>query len=154
MPSLFVGHGAPLLAVDSVLGEPLRQLGRQLRRPRAILAVSAHWEESPLTLGTTEQRELIYDFSGFPEELYRVRYPAPGAPWLADRIEALLPDRPPKRSQRGLDHGVWTPLVHLYPDADVPVLQLSMPRSDSADALFELGKALAPLRDEGVLILG
>jgi 4,5-DOPA dioxygenase extradiol len=154
IPSLFLGHGAPLLALDASLGEPLRRLGERLPRPRGILAVSAHWEESPLTLGTTEARELIYDFSGFPEALYRVRYPAPGAPWLADRVFALLKDRAPRRSQRGLDHGVWTPLVHLYPSADVPLLQISMPRSDSPADLFELGRALAPLRDEGVLILG
>jgi 4,5-DOPA dioxygenase extradiol len=154
MPSLFVAHGAPLLALDPELGRPLRELAARLPRPRAILAVSAHWEEAPLTLGATETTGLIYDFSGFPQQLYRVRYPAPGAPWLADRVLALLADRAPRRSQRGLDHGVWTPLVHLYPDADVPVLQLSMPRSDSPVGLFELGHALAPLRDESVLILG
>jgi 4,5-DOPA dioxygenase extradiol len=154
MPSLFVGHGAPLLALDAALGAPLRTLGQRLPRPRGILAVSAHWEDSPLTLGATGTRELIYDFSGFPEALQQVRYPAPGAPWLAERVDAVLADRAPKRSERGWDHGVWTPLVHLYPAADVPLLQISMPRSDSPAALFELGRALAPLRDEGVLVLG
>jgi len=154
LPSIFVAHGAPLLALDPALGEPLDRWGRVLPRPRAILAISAHWEDAPLTLGATETRPLVYDFFGFPEELYRVGYPAPGAGWLADRVEALVAQRGVRRSQRGLDHGVWTPLVHLYPQADVPVLQLSMPATESAAALFELGRSLAPLRDEGVLILG
>jgi 4,5-DOPA dioxygenase extradiol len=154
LPSIFVAHGAPLLALDRELGEPLRRWGEALGKPRAILALSAHWEDAPLTFGATETVPLIYDFSGFPQELYQVRYPAPGAPWLADRVDALLTGREPRRSTRGLDHGVWTPLVHLYPDADVPVLQLSMPRPFSSADLFELGRALAPLRDEAVLVLG
>jgi 4,5-DOPA dioxygenase extradiol len=154
MPSIFVAHGAPFLAVDPARGEPLVRWGEALPRPTAILALSAHWEEAPLTLGTTDARELLYDFSGFPEELYRVRYPAPGAPWLARRVLELLGGRTVQGGDRGLDHGVWTPLVHLYPRADVPVLQLSMPHSDSAAELFELGRALAPLRELGVLILG
>src|SRR5262245_41764410 len=93
MPSLFIGHGAPTLALDLQAGRPLRLLAERLPRPRAILAVSAHWEDTPLTLGATETRDLIYDFSGFGHELHEVRYPAPGAPWLADRIEALLAPR-------------------------------------------------------------
>lgn len=154
LPTIFVAHGAPYLAVDAVRGEPLRRWGQELPRPRAILAISAHWEDAPLRLGTTEARDLVYDFSGFPDELYHVRYPAPGAPWLAERVAALLPGREVRRSDRGLDHGVWTPLVHLFPAAEVPVLQLSMPRSLSAQELFDVGRALQPLRDEGVLILG
>lgn len=154
MPAVFVAHGAPLLAIDPRRGEPLRNWSAALPRPRAILAVSAHWEDAPLRLGASEPRELVYDFTGFPDELYRVRYPCPGAAALADRVEALLSARAPVRTERGLDHGVWTPLVHLYPGADVPVLQLSMPRSDTPRALFELGRALAPLREEGVLLLG
>jgi 4,5-DOPA dioxygenase extradiol len=153
-PSLFVAHGAPLLAIDPARGEPLRRWGEALPRPSAILAVSAHWEEAPLTVGTTERRDLVYDFSGFPRELYDVRYQSPGAPALAERVLALLEPRPVLRSERGLDHGVWTPLVHLFPAADVPVLQLSMPASATAAELFELGRSLAPLRDKGVLILG
>lgn len=154
MPSIFVAHGAPFLAVDPQRGEPLVRWGEALPRPSAILAVSAHWEDAPLALGATLTRELVYDFSGFPEELYRVRYPAPGAPWLARRVLELLGGRTVLGGDRGLDHGVWTPLVHLYPDADVPVLQLSMPATGSAGDLFELGRSLAPLRAEGVLILG
>ena len=151
---IFVPHGAPFLAVDAELGAPLAAWGKALPRPAAILAVSAHWEDAPLTLGATETRDLVYDFWGFPDELYRVRYAAPGAPALADRVVALLEGHEVRRSQRGLDHGVWTPLVHLFPAADIPVLQLSMPRPASATDLFAIGKALAPLREEGVLILG
>lgn len=154
LPCVFVAHGAPLLAIDPVLGEPLRRWSQMLPRPRAILAVSAHWEDAPLTLGATFTTELVYDFYGFPEELYRVRYQAPGTPWLAERVNALVGRRDFRQSERGLDHGVWTPLVHLYPEADVPVLQLSMPRTDSAAELFALGRSLVPLRDEGVLVLG
>jgi len=154
LPAIFVPHGAPFLAVDPVLGAPLAAWGGALPRPIAILAISAHWEDAPLTLGATTVRDLVYDFWGFPEELYRVRYPAPAAPALADRVEALLAGREVVRSGRGLDHGVWTPLVHLFPAADVPVLQLSMPRSAAAAELFAIGQALTPLRDEGVLILG
>lgn len=154
LPSVFVAHGAPYLAVDAVRGEPLQRWGQELPRPHAILAISAHWEDAPLTLGTTGARDLVYDFWGFPDELYQVRYPAPGAPWLAERVAELLPGREVRRSERGLDHGVWTPLVHLFPAADVPVLQLSMPATDSASQLFDVGRALQPLRDEGVLILG
>jgi 4,5-DOPA dioxygenase extradiol len=153
-PVVFVAHGAPFLAVDPRLGAPLATWAKTLTRPAAILAVSAHWEDAPLTLGTTEPRGLVYDFWGFPEELYRVRYPAPGAPALAERVAALLAGREVVRGNRGLDHGVWTPLVHLFPAADVPVLQLSMPRSLSATDLFAIGEALAPLRDEGILIMG
>lgn len=153
-PVIFVPHGAPFLAVDAKLGAPLAAWAKALPRPLAILAVSAHWEDAPLTLGATEPRDLVYDFWGFPDELYRVRYPAPAAPGLADRVVALLAGHDVRRSNRGLDHGVWTPLVHLFPAADVPVLQLSMPRPAVPAELFAIGKALAPLRDEGVLILG
>ena len=153
-PVGFVAHGAPLLAADAALGEPFRRWGTALPRPSAILVISAHFERTPLTIGATETRELLYDFTGFPEELYQVRYPAPGAPGLAGRVEQLLAGREIARSDRPLDHGVWTPLVHLAPAADIPVLEISMPRTDSAQQLFETGQRLAPLRAEGVFILG
>ena len=153
MPVGFVGHGAPLLALDAAKGAPLRAWGAALPIPRAVLVISAHWERSPTTIGTTETRPLVYDFGGFPQALYEVQYAAPGAPWLADRIDSLF-GAPSLRSPRGLDHGVWTPLVHLFADATVPVLQLSMPSSEGARALFDLGRRLAPLRDEGVFVLG
>lgn len=152
MPVVFVGHGAPLLAVDAAKGEPLRTWGAALPRPRAVLVLSAHWEASPPTVGATQKRPLVYDFSGFPKALYEVQYPAPGAPELAARVAGLLPEIA-QRPERGLDHGVWTPLVWMFPRPDVPVLQLSLPGSDP-QTLAELGVRLAPLRDEGVLIVG
>lgn len=154
MPALFVAHGAPTLALDPERGSDFRRWGQALGKPRALLIVSAHWEGAPVTLGATEQRELIYDFYGFPDPLYRVRYPSPGAPELARRIEALLGSGVRREPTRGLDHGVWVPLVHLFPNADVPVLQLSMPSARGAKELFALGQRLAPLRDEGILIAG
>lgn len=159
MPSAFVGHGSPMSMVDARAGEPWRRWGEALYAtggtPRAILVVSAHWEQFPFTLGTTKTEPLLYDFFGFPDELYAVRYPAPGAPALADQVERMLRpvfgvDREPERA---LDHGVFSPLVWLRPKADVPVLQLSIPSHDPK-VLFAAGRALAPLRREGVLVLG
>jgi 4,5-DOPA dioxygenase extradiol len=152
LPAGFVGHGAPLLALDAEKGAPLRAWGAQVGRPRAVLVVSAHWEAAPVALGATETRPLVYDFGGFPRALYEVQYAAPGAPELAARVDALL-GAPARRTERGLDHGAWTPLVHLFPAADVPVLQLSLPSREGPRALFELGRRLAPLRDEGVFVL-
>lgn len=155
-PALFIGHGAPTLALDPVKGAPLAALGQALpETPRAILTVSAHWEAAPATLGSTETQALIYDFYGFAQALYEVDYPAPGAPWLAERVLGLL-ERDEVRSDptRGLDHGTWTPLVHLRPEADVPVLQLSLPSRLGAEGVFDLGRKLAALRDEGVLLIG
>jgi 4,5-DOPA dioxygenase extradiol len=152
LPIAFVGHGAPLLALDPVKGAPLRAWGDALGRPRAVLALSAHWERAPVTSGATEACPLVYDFGGFPRALYEVQYGAPGAPWLLDRVQGAL-GAPVLRTTRGLDHGVWTPLVHLFPDASVPVLQVSMPSAGGPRALFALGARLAPLRDEGVLLL-
>lgn len=128
--------------------------GRGLSRPAALLVVSAHWEAAPATIGTVETRPLIYDFSGFPRPLYEMSYAAPGAPELAERVVALLDNDVTRRASRGWDHGVWTPLVHLFPEADVPLLQLSLPLARGGAGVFELGKRLAPLRDEGVLIIG
>jgi 4,5-DOPA dioxygenase extradiol len=118
--------------------------------------ISAHWEERPATLGATSQVPLVYDFYGFPERYYRMRYPCPGAPALAARVRGLLRSKGidcAADPARGLDHGAYVPLVAMYPAADVPVLQVSMPRLDPGE-LFELGRALAPLRDEGVLVFG
>lgn len=154
LPVLFVAHGSPMLALDPDAGAPLAAWRRSLPRPRAILVISAHFERAPLTLTSLGSQPLVYDFGGFPEALYRVQYPAPGSPWLAERVLALLAGREVVQSDRGLDHGAWTVLAHLYPAADVPVLELSMPRTDRAPALIDMGRALAPLRDEGVLIMG
>ena len=155
MPALYLGHGAPTLLDDERWPVELAAWARALPRPRAILTVSAHWQSAPLTLGATTPTPLVYDFYGFPERYYRVRYDSPGAPDLAARVKALMPpgEEVAERPDRGLDHGAYIPLIPMYPEADIPVLQVSMP--DLAPAhLFELGRRLSPLRDEGVLIMG
>jgi 4,5-DOPA dioxygenase extradiol len=152
MPTIYLSHGAPPLADDPIWPGQLAAWSAGLPRPTAILMVSAHWEDAPLALGATETRPLVYDFGGFPQHYYEVQYAAPGAPSLAARVRALVgnaQDVP----DRGLDHGAYVPLVEMYPEADVPVLQISMPTLDPV-RLYELGRRLAPLRDEGVLIVG
>jgi 4,5-DOPA dioxygenase extradiol len=156
MPVLYLSHGAPPLADDHVWTAELARWSAGLPRPTAILIVSAHWEEAPLSLGATTPVPLVYDFWGFPEKYYRVTYPAPGAPRLADAVRKLLStpqhavhDAP----DRGLDHGAYVPLVEMFPAADIPTLQISMPTLNPRD-LFEIGRKLAPLRDEGALIIG
>jgi 4,5-DOPA dioxygenase extradiol len=155
MPVGFIGHGNPLNVAIEARHEPWRRWATSLPRPRSILTISAHWEDSPVTIGRTRDHdELVYDFYGFPSFMYELRYPAPGAPALADRVEALVGPRfPVLRSDRGIDHGAWCPLKRMYPEADVPLLQLSMPARMTEEELFALGRELAPLRDEGVFIL-
>jgi 4,5-DOPA dioxygenase extradiol len=155
LPALFVAHGAPPLLDDASWVRELGDWSSTFARPKAILMVSAHWEERPTTLGATRTVPLIYDFYGFPEHYYRQQYAAPGAPELAARIRSMLKgehvvaDDP----ERGLDHGAYVPLVAMYRQADIPVLQMSLP-SENPKELFALGRALRPLRDEGVLIVG
>ena len=155
MPVLFLAHGSPMLLDDAGWMNELATWGAGLPRPKAILMVSAHWLDAPMTIGATETAPLIYDFYGFPKRYYEVRYPAPGAPALATRVRALLSVASPVASAptRGLDHGAYVPLVAMFPQADVPVLQVSLPTLDPGP-LLALGRALAPLRDEGVLIVG
>ncbi len=156
MPTIFLSHGAPPLADDPIWTEELAGWSAALPPPTAILVVSAHWEEAPLTLGATTTVPLYYDFWGFPQRYYEVTYPAPGAPELAAKVRKLLEtaDHPTHDDPtRGLDHGAYVPLKEMYPDADVPVLQISMPTLDPA-SLVDIGRRLAPLRDEGVLIVG
>lgn len=155
IPALYLGHGAPPLVDDRVWTGELAQWATDLPKPKAILVVSAHWEESPLTIGATTPVPLVYDFYGFPQKYYDVTYASPGAPWLAERVKQLVGASTPvaEEPQRGLDHGAYVPLTVMYPEADIPVLQISMPSLD-ARQLLELGKKLAPLRDEGVLIMG
>jgi len=156
LPIIFAAHGAPVLLDDSKwLGE-LHSWARAMPKPKSILMVSAHWEAHSTTIGATRTVPLVHDFSGFPKHYYQTQYPAPGAPGLAALVRDLL-----RRSNisvtdeptRGLDHGAYVPLVAMYPDADVPVLQVSMPGLD-VERLFKLGRVLAPLREEGVLIFG
>ncbi len=155
MPAIFVAHGSPLLLDDAGWVEELHQWAQAMPRPKSVLMVSAHWEQRPLTLGATGTAPLVRDFYGFPERYYRVTYPAPGAPGLAARVRDLLGRTQPvaDEPERGLDHGAYVPLVAMYPDADVPVLQASLPTLDPP-TLFALGRVLAPLRREGVLIVG
>ncbi|MEU4389649.1 class III extradiol ring-cleavage dioxygenase [Kribbella sp. NPDC023855] len=155
-PVLYLSHGAPPLADDRQWTAELAAVSAGLTRPKAILIVSAHWEAAPLTLAATETVPLLYDFWGFPERYYQVQYAAPGAPELADQVRKLLhsPANPVYDDpHRGLDHGAYVPLKEMYPDADIPVLQVSMPTLDPAE-LFGIGRKLAPLRDQGVLIVG
>jgi len=152
MPTLFLSHGAPPLADDPVWVGELAGWAANLPRPRSILVVSAHWEEAPLTVGATRTVPLVYDFWGFPRRYYEVTYPAPGAPDLAADVAGLL-GSVHHDPERGLDHGAYVPLREMYPDADVPVLQVSMPTLDPT-VLLEVGQRLAPLRDAGVLIIG
>lgn len=155
-PTGFVGHGAPTNALNAERGATWRQWAEALPEPTAVLSISAHFEQTPPSLGATTTTPLIYDFWGFPEPLYQIVYEAPGAPQVADRVESLLATETSvaREENRGLDHGTWVPLLHMYPAADVPVVQLSLPWTDDPRRMFELGRQLAPLRDEGVFILG
>ena len=155
MPAAFVGHGSPMTAVDEVRGRELQRWAKAMPAPKAVLCVSAHYEQRPFTVGATTTRKLIYDFGGFPSHLYRLTYAAPGAPKLAKRVEEQVAavTRVQHDPRRGHDHGTWVPLRWMYPEADVPVLSVSLPGHDPK-TLFRIGRALRPLRNEGVLILG
>ena len=155
MPALYLGHGAPPLLEEPAWMAELSGWSSALPTPSAILIVSAHWESAPVTVGATTPVPLVYDFYGFPQHYYQMRYDAPGAPQVAQKVASLMPFDEPvmQRPNRGLDHGSWVPLKAMYPDADIPVLQMSMPDLDPQH-LFSLGQRLAPLRDEGVLIIG
>ncbi len=153
MPVGFVSHGAPTVALDTgTRGAELGAWGRALPRPRAVVVVSAHWlARAPMT-GVEATVPLMYDFSGFPRELSRVEYRAPGSPALAARVRELISGR--ADADRAWDHGVWVPLLHMFPSADLPVVEVALTMRVGPDGWLALGRALAPLRDEGVLILG
>ena len=154
-PALYIGHGAPMLLDDQLWTSQLRDVAGKIERPTAILIVSAHWESAPITLSNpAANTPLVYDFSGFDRKFYEMTYNSPDASALAAKVAALMPKTESiAQSNRGLDHGAWVPLRVMYPDADIPVLQMSMPTSDPGK-LMEIGKRLQPLRDEGVLIIG
>jgi 4,5-DOPA dioxygenase extradiol len=155
-PAVFFGHGNPMNAVSkNAYTEGWASIGKSLRRPRAVLAVSAHWYVPATAVTAGDAPRTIHDFGGFPEELYRIAYPAPGSPDLARRVRDLLGPIPVRLDQAwGLDHGTWAVLRHVFPEADVPVVQLSIDETQAPRFHYETGKRLAPLRDEGVLIMG
>ena len=154
LPALYIGHGAPPLLDDPIWSGELSAWSSQLQKPKAILIISAHWESAPLSLSSVETgTPLIYDFGGFAPKYYNIQYRAPGAPELAARIKGLMGEPVVDQPNRGLDHGAYIPLMKMYPGADVPVLQMSIP-THSPEKLFAIGQKLAPLREEGVLIIG
>ena len=156
MPLVFIGHGSPMNAIeDNDFTESWAALGRDLSKPEAVLVVSAHWYDRGLRVQAAERPGMIYDMYGFPDELYRVVYEAPGSPRLADRVRELLgPDQVSLDETRGFDHGNWAVLCRLYPEQTIPVIQLSLNYNLSPTEHFDLGRKLRPLREEGVLILG
>ncbi len=157
LPALFISHGAPDLPIrDGAVTHFLKSLHQQFPKPTAILVISAHWHSAEPTVSTAIWPQTIYDFGGFPDAVYQLDYPAPGAPVLAERVIDLLAQAGiPSHADpaRGLDHGAWTPLILAYPDADIPVTQLSIQYQAGALHHLKIGQALAPLRAEGVLIL-
>ena len=156
MPAIFFGHGNPMNAIASnAWTEAWSAIGRSLPRPRAILCVSAHWYLSGSAVTAIRQPRTIHDFGGFPRPLFEVQYPAPGSPELAQRVAELLAPVPVAQDLSwGLDHGTWSVLVHVFPEADIPVVQLSINESKPANWHYAIARDLSPLRDEGILIMG
>ena len=154
-PAIFFGHGNPMNALGGRYADAWRALGRRLPKPRAVLMFSAHWYVPALAVTAMPAPRTIHDFGGFPDELYRIEYPAPGDEALARRVAELLAPAPVALDREwGLDHGTWSVLMHVFPDADVPVVQVSVDTRLAPRALYALGRRLAPLRDEHVLVAG
>jgi 4,5-DOPA dioxygenase extradiol len=156
LPTIFFGHGNPMNALETnAYTEAWSRIGRTIPRPRAVLAVSAHWYVTGTAVTAMPRPRTIHDFGGFPRALHEFEYPAPGAPELAERVRDLLAPLPVGLDQQwGLDHGTWSVLCHVFPDAEVPVVQLSMDETEPASFHYEIGRRLAPLREEGVLVIG
>ncbi|MEO0312883.1 MAG: hypothetical protein RL140_113 [Actinomycetota bacterium] len=155
-PVLYISHGAPPLLDDELWMTQLAKWSAAVGKPRGIVIVSAHWESAPISItSTAANTPLIYDFGGFAPKFYNMKYDTPDAGWLGDLVASMMPDNEPlhRHASRGLDHGAWVPLKVMYPDADIPVIQLSMPTHDPVK-LMEIGARLKPLRDMGVLIIG
>lgn len=158
MPAVFVSHGAPLVAMErGAYQDALRKFGAGVR-PSGIVVISAHWEASlPVRISFMERHTTMYDFRGFPPELYALKYEAPGSPAMAESIEGMLKAQgwaTARETKRGLDHGAWAPLRLMYPSADVPVVQVSMPAGVGPERLYAMGEALRPVREEGWMVLG
>lgn len=156
IPALYISHGAPPLLEDATWMNQLSTWAQEIEKPKGIVIVSAHWESEPITISATRANTpLIYDFGGFSPKFYNMTYATPDATWLGDLVAKLMPDDEPLRRHetRGLDHGAWVPLKVMYPEADIPVIQLSMPTHDP-ERLLELGARLYPLREQGVLVIG
>ena len=156
MPAIFFGHGNPMNALGrNSYTEGWAAIGAGIPRPKAILSISAHWYVPETSVTAMSSPRTIHDFGGFPKELYEITYPAPGDPELASRVRDLLSSLSVCRDQEwGLDHGTWTVLRHVFPQADIPVVQLSIDETQPASFHYEVGKLLSPLRDEGVLVMG
>lgn len=155
MPVIFVGHGSPMNAIeDNSFTETWKAIGKRLPKPRAILAISAHWYTEGTRTSDAIEPRTIYDMYGFPPELYALKYPAQGSPELTERIKEILGDLVNVDNSWGIDHGTWSVLCRMFPEADVPVVQLSINYKATPDAHFKLGETLEKLRDEGILILG
>lgn len=156
MPAVFLGHGNPMNALSkNAYTDGWASIGRSIPRPRAVLAVSAHWYIPDCAVTANPMPGTIHDFGGFPQELYQIEYPAPGSPALARRVKELLaPVSAGLDESRGLDHGTWSVLTRVFPKADIPVVQLSIDERQPPQFHYEMGIRLAPLRDEGVLVIG
>lgn len=158
MPSIFISHGSPTIVIDDhPARDYLKGLSKTVPTPKAIVIVSAHFETHGVAVVTDPNPEMIYDFGGFPQELYEMVYPAPGSPEVAEQVYALLEKaglEPSRVAKRGFDHGSWTPMKIAFPDADIPIVQVSVDPDRDASWHYALGRALAPLREEGILLIG
>jgi 4,5-DOPA dioxygenase extradiol len=156
MPTIFIGHGSPMNAIeDNAFRRSWQNLGQRLPTPKAILCISAHWETRGIAISTSPKPGTIHDFYGFPKALFDVQYPAPGSPELANEIADLLADKAVYFDpERGFDHGVWSVLQPMYPQANIPIVQLSLDTARNAASHYELARKLQPLREQGILVIG